>query len=587
MTQRWFDVVDRRGQRMWWISVMLGAAVSFAEVACAAAVFFVFSLATDVSANPTFPVIGSVRDLLPGKGLGSDIRWIAALAVCVFLARAMTVMFHAHVLYRAAFNHGVRLSERLMGASLARPYRWHLDQSPASLANTIVPVVQQFIVYVYVPTAATAAQILLILALVVTAFLSSPVATLAAGGLVLATSGLVLLLMQKRLAQLGVADVEEGARSLQVVSETFNALREVKLHDLEARSRGRLRASRRTQARANYIRSTLTAVPRVALETITVVGLLVFLSAKGASTPDVIATIGLFGYVFGRLLPAVNSVVSNLNAIRFGEASVAEIRQALDGAPTEHTRDVRVLSATPSLELQRVTFGYEDDGVVLWDIDLVVPFGTRLGIAGRTGSGKSTLLDVMLGLLEPSAGEVLVDGQPLGEVRKAWSQTVGMVSQHTVLFDESIRENITLADGAAVDDVRLARAVAIAQLDGVLAALPDGLSTVVGERGIRLSGGQRQRVALARALYRGPAVLILDEGTSALDNATERALMAALDEERRQRTVILVAHRLSTIKHCDQIVVLEGGEIVGRGTYAELAAANIVFQELAATEPQV
>jgi ATP-binding cassette subfamily C protein len=235
-----------------------------------------------------------------------------------------------------------------------------------------------------------------------------------------------------------------------------------------------------------------------------------------------------------------------------------------------------------ALACEDVSFRYEDaPAPALEHVTFTIARGQSIGIVGPTGAGKSTLVDVLLGLLTPTSGRVLVDGQSLEGREHAWQRQIGYVSQEVYLLDDSLRRNIAfgIPDGA-IDETRLAHAVSQARLDEVIAALPQKLETVIGENGARLSGGQRQRVAIARALYHDPAVLVFDEATAALDNQTEREVTEAIAHLRHgyggqadmhgSRTVIAIAHRLSTVKDCDQLIYLRDGKLGGVGTYQEL-----------------
>jgi ATP-binding cassette subfamily C protein len=218
----------------------------------------------------------------------------------------------------------------------------------------------------------------------------------------------------------------------------------------------------------------------------------------------------------------------------------------------------------------------------LENVDLVIKRGERLGIAGQTGSGKSTMLDLILGLLSPTSGEVLVDGEPIEGRLPGWLNLIDMVPQSVFLIDDTIRRNVAFGlANRAIDDGRVEEALKLAQLGAFVDSLPDRAETVVGDRGVRLSGGQRQRIAIARALYSDPSILIFDEGTSALDSATEAELMEALDHASHDRTVIIVAHRLSTVQQADRIVFLDQGRIVDIGRFDELVTRNARFRELA------
>ncbi len=219
----------------------------------------------------------------------------------------------------------------------------------------------------------------------------------------------------------------------------------------------------------------------------------------------------------------------------------------------------------------------------LANVSLTIRRGEQIGICGPTGGGKSTLVDLMAGLLSPASGRILVDGQDIAHNTAGWQRNIGMVPQMVFLIDDTLRRNIALGTAdKAIDETALTQAVRLAQLEDFIGSLPRGLDTVVGERGIRLSGGQRQRIAIARALYSKPQVLIFDEGTSALDNATEQELMQALKLLRSNHTILLVAHRLSTVRDADRVVFVEDARVVGIDTFEGLSQSNRSFQRMAA-----
>ena len=223
------------------------------------------------------------------------------------------------------------------------------------------------------------------------------------------------------------------------------------------------------------------------------------------------------------------------------------------------------------------------EGMALRGVDLTIRVGESVGIAGPTGGGKTTLLDLLCGLLSPSSGKILIDDMDMSGRVRSWQRSLGVVHQASFLTDDTIRRNVALGvPEDEVDEDHVRRCLSVAQLDDTLDLLPNGLETVVGESGVRLSGGQRQRVTLARALYRRPSILILDEGTASLDNETERRVIEqvrALGEV----TLVMVAHRLTTIEQCDRIVVVEEGGVVGAGSYEEMVRSSPTFRALAST----
>ena len=232
-------------------------------------------------------------------------------------------------------------------------------------------------------------------------------------------------------------------------------------------------------------------------------------------------------------------------------------------------------------------FAYEPGGpAVLRDLDLEIRRGECVAIVGASGAGKSTLIDLILGLLDPVAGRVAIDGVSVADRRRAWQRQIGYVPQNPVLVNDTLRRNIAFGiDDAEIDEAAVRTAVRVAQLDGFVASLPDGLDSIVGDRGVRLSGGERQRVSTARALYHDPEVLVFDEATSALDPGTERELSRAIDAMRGEKTVIVIAHRVSTVERCDRLALLGDGKIIAEGTYAELLRSSVAFRTMAAMEP--
>ena len=337
--------------------------------------------------------------------------------------------------------------------------------------------------------------------------------------------------------------------------------------------------------------------PRYAIELLafgSIIATVIFwLSSNGSELAARIPILTVFALAAYRLLPALNTASNAFAQLTHSLPVIDEVyrdfRDDLIRTTPDTPESQTQLPFERKIELKRVKFRYQNtDTDIVTGIDLSIKKGSRIALVGSTGSGKSTLMDIMVGLLQPSEGKLSVDGQAVTRQNaSAWRRSIAYVAQEGFLYDESIRRNIAFGEKPEnIDDKRLRAAAQIAQIDTFIEELPEGYDTQTGERGVRLSGGQRQRIGLARALYRHPSVLLLDEATSALDGVTEAAVMSALEEHFPDINVVMVAHRLSTVKRCDQIHLIADGGIAASGPYDELMANNAEFRHMVESTSQ-
>ena len=510
---------------------------------------------------------------------------MALLGSGFFVLRGVAVISQQYLTFRSSFGLAVRLTDRVMAQYLNRDYQWHLSQNSAELSSVSIAVCQFFASKVFTPLQLAGSQALTVLALGLVALTVEPVGALGAIFAIGLVVGALLWGTRKRLMPLSQIEVEELAVGQQLTTETFQAIREVKLLNLSETMRDRVRTSRRRWAHALRRSSTIIAAPRTVIETVAFAALITLVAYRSqGDSAAALAGIGVLGYAVIRILPSANNMVTHINTVRSGQASMRRLVEVLrpsDEIAAEAVRGASRHAALP-LEAKGVCFGYNAAGAVLAGVDVRVDVGQSIGFVGATGCGKSTLLDIFAGLLEPTVGQVLLNEVPIAECRRSWWSQIGIVPQTITLLDASLMQNIALGVHVSdIDRTALARAVQLAQLDRVVDDLPDGLATPIGERGVRLSGGQRQRVAIARALYRDPPVILLDEGTSALDANTEQDVVRALRTDRPDRTLVMVAHRISTLRDCDEILLMDKGLVVNRGTYAHLLEHDPRFRRLA------
>jgi ATP-binding cassette subfamily C protein len=403
---------------------------------------------------------------------------------------------------------------------------------------------------------------------------------------------LLLKLSRRIFTRLGSREQELKQEILKSLQQSLGGVKEVKVlgrerfffDDFTSRH-GAL-----TRLRAHHF--TLSAAPRLIIETIFITGMLFVISSLVMSSEvgtGLMPQLGLFAYAGVRLIPSASRTLANLNSIRFGSSvtqrlynDYVQCAHTLDSYPNSHM-DSEITFAD-RVDIKHLTYTYEESPrPVLTDISLTIRRGETIGIVGPTGAGKSTLIDLLLGLLSPSAGDIFSDGENIARSPRSWRTKIGYVPQSIFLIDDTIRRNIALGvKDKEINEQKLWNAIRLAQLEDYVHSLPLGLHTIVGERGVRLSGGQRQRIAIARALYHEPELLMFDEATSALDNQTEREVIQAIETLRGKKTLVIVAHRLSTVRSCDFLVFLKGGKIAACGTFDELLVHSEDFRCMAA-----
>lgn len=353
---------------------------------------------------------------------------------------------------------------------------------------------------------------------------------------------------------------------------------------------GRYVRAARVSLSASQLITVSTQAMRYLLEILMIAGvaLVIGFATLSGSTTTVLVSVGVLLASGLRLVPALNTLLIAVNSIRANAPAILVVEDELtrlgvsEHGPAEDAAGPLEFVPSGAFVVDDVFFRYPTrNNDALLGISIEAKFGEALGIVGSTGSGKSTFVDLLLGLLDPASGAILIDGRPLSENLRAWRSQIGFVPQDIFLVDDTLAANITFGEiDEVISDQQIADAVRLAHLEDVVGELPEGLGTMLGERGVRLSGGQRQRVGLARALYRKPAILILDEATSALDNETERKISDALRSLHGRLTTVVIAHRLSTVRSCDRILYLDQGRVSGVGTFDELDRTNEGFAKL-------
>lgn len=584
-----FDHTERR--RVWALLLLIVVA-GLIETAGVVSIMPFLAVVATPEAVDNSAMLRSAYQFLGSEDVEQFILWLGLLTVAVISVSNGVAALTAWAIFRFTYHQGYRLGQRLLKCYLSQPYVFFLTHNTLDLARNVYDEVPRVVSGVVLPSMQVVSKsvsvvMILTLLMVVDVMLAAIVlCTFAAAYYVLHTT------VQRRLMRVRDVASRSRAASFRLASEALSGIKELKILGREAQCLRAYALPAMAVADADASNQLLGTVPKYLLETLAFGGIVVvvlFMLARNESRAAALPLMALYAFAGYRLLPALQQIYSNLNyvqyyspSLRLLDAQFAEAARCMlpdrGGDPT----DALVLKS--SIEFSGVTFKYPTAAMpVLTDMDLLIHANTIVGIVGRTGGGKSTALDILIGLLQPTSGVLRVDGVTLAQARlRAWQNGIGYVPQQIYLSDGTVAENIAFgAPREEIDMDRIAGAAKAAQLhDFINDELPTGYETVIGERGIRLSGGQRQRIGIARALYRDPSLLVLDEATSALDNLTEAAIMDSLRRLSRQKTVVLVAHRFTTLRLCDRIIVVADGRVSAQGSYDELLSSSDLFREL-------
>jgi len=484
------------------------------------------------------------------------------------------------------------LSSRLLQGYLHQPYEFFLTRHSSEIGRNVLYEVEQLVSRVLQPSLLIVSNILVVLFIVLVLFLADPMTATVVALVLLVAYGAIYLSVRKVLSRLGRIVLEVNSSRFRMAQEPLEGVKYVKLRGLEDSYVARFRGSARIMARNGALIQVIQTIPRQFLELLVFGGMLLFIIVRLAQDDgrleDLVPTIGLIAFAGIRLMPALQTVFQMLAKLRSGQSVLdqiaGDIRQNAAARGTERSATEPVAFAH-GIHLTDVTYAYpQSEKPTVAQLTMEIPARATIGIVGGTGAGKTTLVDLLLGLIVPQSGCIQVDGQTIDQaLRPSWQKSLGYVPQKIFLTDDSLAANI--AFGQPTDAIDMDRVIAAAKTaalhDFVLSDLPQGYDTHLGERGVRLSGGQLQRVGIARALYFDPAVLIFDEATSALDTVTEREVMAAIDTLGGQKTIVMIAHRLSTVRACDRIYLLDKGRVAASGRYEDLVETNETFREMA------
>jgi ABC-type multidrug transport system fused ATPase/permease subunit len=523
-------------------------------------------------------------------GFASYSRFVVAaggaMVVAIIVSNAANAFATWYTLHFAA-ERRIELSDRLIRNYSYKPYRFFLINNTSNLARDVINEVNSLVVGFIEPIARLCVSTFTVGAIAIALLAVDPFAAVVTGGLLGLGYTAIYWFSRKTLTRLGEQRVDADGRRFKVSSELLGGQREARIlncreYFLEKYNKANVMSSR-VAVKAGVIHQ----LPRQGLEVLafgSIIVLFTYFTVSGKALRTFLPVISFYAVCGIRALPQVQQIFTAFTKIRYARPAVQRLyEEVLTDAPKEPNPEGQLVWSE-SLKIHNLTFRYDDASPRVVDcLNLAISKDSAVAFVGETGAGKTTLINLLLGLLEPISGSIELDEQVLTNANLlAWQAQIGFVPQDIFLLDDTIRANIAFGlHSEEVDEERLNRAVDLSQLGKLLDVMPKGIETIVGEKGVRLSGGQRQRLGIARALYREPEVLILDEATSALDGTTEMSVMDAIRTLRNQVTMIIIAHRVTTLTECDTIYVLENGRVMDSGTYDQLLKSNEVFKGFA------
>lgn len=532
------------------------------------------TLVTDTSKIHTSPYMSAIYEMLGADSDRQFLLYVVIALIGVYILKNAYLLWINYVQCTFIYNNQLKLSGRLIDCYLKKPYTYHLDKNSAEMVRNVMLDSErlfQMLLTMFTLSSEFLISILLCLYLLI----MDPFITVAVVAILGVFTLLYLILFRNKAKEYGKTNQIYDGKMHQSINQALGAVKDIKILHREKYFVDAFTGCGSKKMRAVRNNNVLGNAPKYVIETVCIGAILLVLMFKlyqGENLNDMIPQLAAFAVAAFKLLPSVSKINNYINLVSFLRPSVdliyRDIRETEDMVDYEikdraQSDDVYAGNHPSVIEISHVSYRYpHTEKDVVSDVSFEIPLGAAVGLIGPSGAGKSTIADVILGILTPTEGSVHYGTMNVHEHPIKWSRKLAYIPQAIFLADESIRSNVAFGiKEDEIDDAKVWAALEEAQLKEFVEKLPDGLDTMTGERGVRLSGGQRQRIGIARALYDNPEILVLDEATSALDSETESAVMEAIDRLQGRKTLIIIAHRLTTIRNCQVVFKVDGGKI--------------------------
>jgi HlyD family secretion protein len=572
--------------------------MAFAEIAGVASIGPFMALVGDISQLQGDGIVAGVYRASGILEPRDFLFWVGTGVLVVLTLAATVSMITVWQLSMYGQKVGAELSSRLFNYYMHQPWLFHASGSSSQLTNKVSQECQRITNNVVNPLMTMNAKLILACLMLLCVFFYNPVVAILGLIIFFLAYSLLFRTVRNKLIQNG-ADVSNAQQlRFKLLGEGFGGIKDVLLLGRQEVFTQRFDQASSQFAKSQGTNEALSMTPRYAMELVafgSVIFLILYLlSAHDGDLGTILPILSVYALAGFKLLPAFQQIYTSVSKIRGSLAAFDNLRNdlyeskeivkgAVGSCAVYSSDDRESIIPKKTIKLENITFNYPGkQSAALQNVSIEIPVNHVIGLVGASGSGKSTVIDMLLGLIEPDQGKLMIDGLKIDSTnRREWQNSVGFVPQSIFLADSSIRENIAFGlPPAAIDDDRVNQAIRLAHLEDLLKQLPDGLMTRVGERGVQLSGGQRQRIGIARALYDDADILILDEATSALDGITEKLIMDAIHDFSGSKTIIMIAHRLSTVKKCNIIYLMDNGRVETKGSYEQLIKKSDLFKSM-------